>query len=50
MQRNPTSYQQNDAKRRKTDEFEEADQRHSVMAPPKRPSTMRKVSTLNTKF
>jgi hypothetical protein len=49
MQRNPTSYQQNDAKRRKTDEFEEADQRHSVMAPPKRPSTMRKVSTLNTK-
>ena len=45
MQRNPTSYQQNEAKRRKTDELEqENDQRHSVMAPPKRPSTMRKVS------
>jgi hypothetical protein len=45
MQRNPTSYQQNEAKRRKTDELEqESDQRHSVMAPPKRPSTMRKVS------
>jgi septal ring factor EnvC (AmiA/AmiB activator) len=46
MQRNPTSYQQNDAKRRKTDEFEQdTDPRHSVMAPPKRPSTMRKVSS-----
>jgi hypothetical protein len=45
MQRNPTLYQQNEAKRRKTDEMEqESDQRHSVMAPPKRPSTMRKVS------
>ena len=45
MQRNPTSYQQNEAKRRKTDEYDqETDQRHSVMAPPKRPSTMRKVS------
>lgn len=44
MQRNPTSYQQNEAKRRKTDDLEqEADQRHSVMAPPKRPSTLRKV-------
>ncbi|KAL1583625.1 hypothetical protein WHR41_07793 [Cladosporium halotolerans] len=41
--RNPPSYQQNEAKRRKTEELEqEADQRHSVMAPPKRPSTMRK--------
>ena len=47
MQRNPTSYQQNEAKRRKTDELEqENDQRHSVMAPPKRPSTMRKVSLI----
>jgi hypothetical protein len=45
MQRNPTLYQQNEAKRRKTDELEqESNQRHSVMAPPKRPSTMRKVS------
>jgi hypothetical protein len=45
MQRNPTSYQQNEAKRRKTDEYDqETDQRHSVMAPPKRPSNMRKVS------
>jgi hypothetical protein len=44
MQRNPTSYQQNEAKRRKTDEYDqETDQRHSVMAPPKRPSNMRKV-------
>jgi len=49
MQRNPTSYQQNEAKRRKTDEFDqETDQRHSVMAPPKRPSTMHKVSLLQT--
>ena len=48
MQRNPPSYQQNEAKRRKTDELEQdTDQRHSVMAPPKRPSTMRKVSLLN---
>jgi hypothetical protein len=47
MQRNPPSYQQNEAKRRKTDELEqETDQRHSVMAPPKRPSTMRKVSLI----
>lgn len=44
MQRNPPSYQQNEAKRRKTDDVEqEQEQRHSVMAPPKRPSTMRKV-------
>lgn len=51
MQRNPPSYQQNEAKRRKTDELEqETDQRHSVMAPPKRPSTMRKVSLLNHQF
>jgi hypothetical protein len=47
MQRNPTSYQQNEAKRRKTDEYDqETGQRHSVMAPPKRPSNMRKVSQL----
>lgn len=44
VQRNPPSYQQNEAKRRKTEDVEqEQDQRHSVMAPPKRPSTMRKV-------
>lgn len=44
VQRNPPSYQQNDAKRRRTEDEQEAEQRHSVMAPPKRPSTMRKVS------
>jgi len=44
MHRGPASYQQNDAKRRRTiDEQEERDERHSVMAPPKRPSNMRKV-------
>ena len=48
MQRNPTSYQQNEAKRRKTDEYDqETDQRHSVMAPPKRPSNMRKVGQVD---
>nr|OQO23316.1 hypothetical protein B0A51_09451 [Rachicladosporium sp. CCFEE 5018] len=49
LQRGPLSYQQTDAKRRKTNEEEpEVEHRHSVMAPPKRPSTMRK-DTL-TKF
>ncbi|KAK5126078.1 hypothetical protein LTR85_011433 [Meristemomyces frigidus] len=48
MQRGPPSYQQNDAKRRRTnEEQEEQVERHSVMAPPKRPSNMRKESTLN---
>ncbi|KAK0272006.1 hypothetical protein LTR35_013176 [Friedmanniomyces endolithicus] len=46
LQRGPPSYQQNDAKRRRTNE-EEHEERHSVMAPPKRPSNMRKESTLN---
>ncbi|QIW97791.1 hypothetical protein AMS68_003309 [Peltaster fructicola] len=41
------AYQQNEGKRRKTDELEEANQRTSVMAPPKRPSTMRKVRVLH---
>lgn len=42
--RGPPSYQQTDAKRRRTnEEQEEADGRRSVMAPPKRPSTLRKV-------
>lgn len=42
--RGPPSYQNNDAKRRRTnEEEEEPDQRHSVMAPPKRPSNMRMV-------
>ncbi|KAK4991481.1 hypothetical protein LTR66_006549 [Elasticomyces elasticus] len=48
LQRGPPSYHQQDAKRRKTMEDEESDERHSVMAPPKRPSNMRK-ETL-TKF
>ncbi|KAK4552018.1 hypothetical protein LTR86_010695 [Recurvomyces mirabilis] len=49
MPRGPPSYQQNDAKRRRTNEEEQGGQaeRHSVMAPPKRPSNMRKESTLN---
>ncbi|KAK5133618.1 hypothetical protein LTR08_007566 [Meristemomyces frigidus] len=48
VQRGPPSYQQNDAKRRRTnEEQEERVERHSVMAPPKRPSNMRKESTLN---
>lgn len=48
LQRGPPSHQ-HDAKRRKTEEEEgdgdddDDEQRHSVMAPPKRPSTMRKV-------
>ncbi|USW53646.1 Putative inner centromere protein [Septoria linicola] len=41
--RNAPSYQQTDAKRRRTnEEQDETNQRNSVMAPPKRPSTMRK--------
>ena len=50
MQRNPPSYQQQEAKRRRTNEGEDTEmrERHSVMAPPKRPSNMRK-ETL-TKF
>ncbi len=43
VQRGPPSFQQNDAKRRRTNE-EEPEERASVMAPPKRPSNMRKVS------
>lgn len=45
LQRGPASYQQQDNKRRKTLEEEEVGghERHSVMAPPKRPSNMRKV-------
>ncbi|EME45904.1 hypothetical protein DOTSEDRAFT_32613 [Dothistroma septosporum NZE10] len=44
MIRGPPSYQQADAKRRRTnEEQEEQGERRSVMAPPKRPSTMRKV-------
>lgn len=46
MMRGPPSYQQTDAKRRRTNEEQDEpnEQRQSVMAPPKRPSTMRKVS------
>lgn len=46
MQRGPPSYQQHDAKRRRTNEEEPPMQqpaRSSVMAPPMRPSAMRKV-------
>lgn len=44
MQRGPPSYQQqNEAKRRKTIDEDQQEQRNSVMAPPKRPSNMRKV-------
>lgn len=43
LQRGPPSYQQNDAKRRRTNEEEQLDERPSVMAPPMRPSNMRKV-------
>ena len=48
MQRGPPSYQQQDAKRRRTNEEEppmHQPPRSSVMAPPMRPSAMRKVST-----
>lgn len=46
IQRNPPSYQQPEAKRRKTDEGDEENQepRRSVMAPPIRQSNIRKVS------
>jgi hypothetical protein len=46
MQRNPPSFQQLDAKRRKTNEEDEEvqDQRRSVMAPPVRQSNIRKVN------
>jgi hypothetical protein len=51
IQRNPSSYQQMDAKRRKTNELDEDSQpqsqqqeRRSVMAPPIRQSNIRKVS------
>lgn len=43
LPRAPTSYQQNDAKRRRTDEEQDPTERHSVLAPPKRASNMRKV-------
>ncbi|EME83735.1 C-type lectin [Pseudocercospora fijiensis CIRAD86] len=44
MVRGPPSYQQTDAKRRRTNEEQDdqPNQRNSVMAPPKRPSTLRK--------
>ncbi|EMD01146.1 hypothetical protein BAUCODRAFT_61455 [Baudoinia panamericana UAMH 10762] len=45
LQRGPASFQQDGAKRRRTDEEQEQDApRHSVMAPPKRPSVLQKVS------
>ncbi|KAK5175857.1 uncharacterized protein LTR77_000997 [Saxophila tyrrhenica] len=46
VQRGPASFQQsqNDAKRRRTNEEEKPEEGNSVMAPPKRPSNMRKVS------
>ena len=44
LQRGPPSYQQTDAKRRRTnEEQDELNERRSVMAPPKRPSNLRKV-------
>jgi len=45
LPRGPPSYQQQDAKRRRTNEEDDVEvhERHSVMAPPKRPSNMRKV-------
>ncbi|GAM89876.1 hypothetical protein ANO11243_079160 [Dothideomycetidae sp. 11243] len=44
MNRGAPSYQQQDAKRRRTEDEDDLDmrERHSVMAPPKRPSNMRK--------
>jgi hypothetical protein len=43
LARGPPSYQQTDAKRRRTGEEQEQEpERHSVMAPPKRPSNWRK--------
>lgn len=48
FQRGPPSYQQHENKRRKTnEEDDDPNERHSVMAPPKRPSNMRKESTLS---
>lgn len=48
MIRGPPSYQQADAKRRRTnEEQEEKGERRSVMAPPKRPSTLRKVCCIH---
>ncbi|KAF7188615.1 Inner centromere protein-related protein pic1 [Pseudocercospora fuligena] len=46
--RGPPSYQQTDAKRRRTNEEQDdqPNQRNSVMAPPKRPSTLRKVHNI----
>ncbi|PNS15062.1 Inner centromere protein-related protein pic1 [Sphaceloma murrayae] len=51
LNRGGPSYQQQDAKRRRTEDEEDIEmhERHSVMAPPKRPSNMRK-ETLGTKF
>jgi hypothetical protein len=43
LQRGPPNYQQNEAKRRRTNEEDQQDERPSVMAPPMRPSNMRKV-------
>lgn len=51
LQRGPASYQSQDNKRRRTLEEEEgALERHSVMAPPKRPSNMRKVCWIELFF
>ncbi|KAF2479888.1 hypothetical protein BDY17DRAFT_326893 [Neohortaea acidophila] len=48
LPRAPPSYQQHEAKRRRTNEEEQDGvERHSVMAPPKRASNMRKESTLS---
>lgn len=50
LPRAPPSYQQHDAKRRRTNEEEQDGvERHSVMAPPKRASNMRKVSRRSSK-
>ncbi|KAK5732522.1 hypothetical protein LTR17_010461 [Elasticomyces elasticus] len=49
MQRGPPSYQQHDAKRRRTNEEDEPE-RHSVMAPPKRPSNMMRKESTQNKF
>jgi len=50
LQRNPPSYKQLDAKRRKTNESDDEDEiaepRRSVMAPPVRHSNIRKVDTI----
>lgn len=45
------SYQQQDAKRRRTeDEDDDVRERHSVMAPPKRPSNMHRGTLMGNKF